>query len=448
MKDRSLYCQRILHVKCTAQRKPSFVFPSDNEHYVCNVCEEDQNLSIESNNQANRASQHSRCVPLKYRQNKRYTSSSAGQRYRPQKCSDGERKMWWAEYNTGVTHYCDYEEVGTDLFTAPLNYSLGHCVSQDLKMSQGIVTKFRYSIVQQHWKFSDVKETFGKSPVRERSPIRRQPVKNQANVREEFRTTMADNPQMLFNLLKDSVPIFSETSNNLSVYLRKSREFVAALHGPYQIHALSYVKSKLQGEPSVIVERNNPQTWQEFEEILKEQLFCVGPAYFISSLDKECSEGYLASVLAIVAHFKGDNAGLRRSGRIRRPPPYLCPFVVHVETKRELNAINRGIPEECLANNKKNKVQTYHSTDKRHKRRGAAKVINIFEQKCAVNEAFKFCTNAYSYQRSEKRLINSYEYVVCTIASLIETGYRINHKILLMLKYSYTTRAECIALTR
>ncbi|CAH1993850.1 unnamed protein product [Acanthoscelides obtectus] len=42
-----------------------------------------------------------------------------------------------------------------------------------------------------------IKETFGKSPVRERSPIRRQPVKNQANVREEFRTTMADNPQMV-----------------------------------------------------------------------------------------------------------------------------------------------------------------------------------------------------------------------------------------------------------
>ncbi|CAH1993916.1 unnamed protein product [Acanthoscelides obtectus] len=64
-------------------------------------------------------------------------------RYRPQKYSDAEWKMWWAQYNTGVTHYCDYEEVRADLFTAPLDYSLGHCVSQDLKMSRCIAKIFR-----------------------------------------------------------------------------------------------------------------------------------------------------------------------------------------------------------------------------------------------------------------------------------------------------------------
>ncbi|CAH1997221.1 unnamed protein product [Acanthoscelides obtectus] len=78
-------------------------------------------------------------------------------RYRPQKYSDGEWKMWWAQYNTGVTHYCDYEEVRADLFTAPLDYSLGHCVSQDLQMSRGIAKIFRYSIVKQDKKVSDGK---------------------------------------------------------------------------------------------------------------------------------------------------------------------------------------------------------------------------------------------------------------------------------------------------
>ncbi|CAH1963095.1 unnamed protein product [Acanthoscelides obtectus] len=47
--------------------------------------------------------------------------------------------MWWAEY----------KEVRVDLFTAPLDCSLGHCVSQDLKMSRGIAKIFRYSIDKQ-----------------------------------------------------------------------------------------------------------------------------------------------------------------------------------------------------------------------------------------------------------------------------------------------------------
>lgn len=35
------------------------------------------------------------------------------------------------------------KEVSGDLFSAPKNYSLGHCVSADMKMGKGIATKFR-----------------------------------------------------------------------------------------------------------------------------------------------------------------------------------------------------------------------------------------------------------------------------------------------------------------
>ncbi|CAH1988953.1 unnamed protein product [Acanthoscelides obtectus] len=38
-----------------------------------------------------------------------------------------------------------------------------------------------------------------------------------------------DNAQLIFNMLKDSIPIFDGYSNNLSKFLRKSTEFYNAL---------------------------------------------------------------------------------------------------------------------------------------------------------------------------------------------------------------------------
>ncbi|CAH1972473.1 unnamed protein product [Acanthoscelides obtectus] len=40
---------------------------------------------------------------------------------------------------------CAYEEAGADLFTSitPPDYSLGHCLSQDLKIPRGITKIFR-----------------------------------------------------------------------------------------------------------------------------------------------------------------------------------------------------------------------------------------------------------------------------------------------------------------
>lgn len=37
-----------------------------------------------------------------------------------------------------------FREVDGDLFSAPKEYSLAHCVAADLKMGAGIAIKFRY----------------------------------------------------------------------------------------------------------------------------------------------------------------------------------------------------------------------------------------------------------------------------------------------------------------
>lgn len=36
-----------------------------------------------------------------------------------------------------------FEEIDGDLFKAPSNFSIGHCVAADLKMGKGIAVKFR-----------------------------------------------------------------------------------------------------------------------------------------------------------------------------------------------------------------------------------------------------------------------------------------------------------------
>ncbi|CAH1969858.1 unnamed protein product [Acanthoscelides obtectus] len=95
---------------------------------------------------------------------------------------------------------------------------------------------------------------------RERSPLR-MATSNQQNVVQH------DNPQLIFNMLKDSIPIFDGYSNNLSTFLRKSTEFYNALPISYKGHALTFIKSRLQGEPAEFIELTNAITIEHLSAI-------------------------------------------------------------------------------------------------------------------------------------------------------------------------------------
>ncbi|CAH1998430.1 unnamed protein product [Acanthoscelides obtectus] len=69
-------------------------------------------------------------------------------------------------------------------------------------------------------------------------------------------------------MLKDSIPIFDGYSNNISTFLRKSTEFYNALPISYKGHALTFIKSRLQGEPAEFTEQTNPITIEHLSAIL------------------------------------------------------------------------------------------------------------------------------------------------------------------------------------